>query len=125
METRRWVLRALITSLAVGCVSAPPKLTEEQYNATFPPEGFDADATPSDSEAEDAGMDVFVEPDTSTEADTAVEQDIEDTEPDIPVCVPTTEAEDPCDGLDNDCDGDTDEDGGPPDAVADLSLIHI
>ena len=52
MEPRRWVLRALIISLAVGCVSAPPKLTEEQYNATFPPEGLDADAL-SDSESED------------------------------------------------------------------------
>ncbi len=123
MEPRRWVLRALIISLGVGCVSAPPKLTEEQYNATFPPEGLDADAL-SDSESEDTEMDVSVEPDLAIEADTVVELDTSDVGQDLPVCVPTTEAEDPCDGLDNDCDGETDEDGGPPDAVTDFTIAQ-
>ena len=108
--------------LLSGCLEPPPRLEIDEYGAKFdtgPPTttgGDDVDVV-DPGDIEDALIDG-----TQDEVDTPPPIDIP---PDVPPpCVPDPLPGDPCDGVDNDCDGFTDEDGGPPAGVEDFTIAN-
>ncbi|MBT9557050.1 MAG: PQQ-binding-like beta-propeller repeat protein [Myxococcales bacterium] len=116
---------AWIASLfALGCIEAPGKLTLEEYligvpdvtgDVNRPDASFNTD-TPSDDEVDES--ETVDGSDSTDDGDVTVDPDVE---PDTgPVCVPHPLGTDFCNGADDDCDGETDEEAHPPKAVADF-----
>ena len=103
----------LLSLLAAGCIEAPSKLSNEEYLKQqeqpvadippLPPQDVDGPADVTDSGPP---------PDTGPPPDPG---------PPEAGCVYDPLIGDWCDGLDNDCDGETDEDGGPPEVVDDFT----
>ena len=110
--------------ITFGCIETPGKLTLEEYliavpdvvaDVTRPDASFNTD-TPNDDEVDESetvdGSDDGSDGDVTTDPDVA---------PDTgPICVPHPLGTDFCNGADDDCDGETDEEAHPPKAVADF-----
>ena len=119
MRMRSSIALLALTAVVVSCIEVPEKLDPDEYAArqdagvVEPP-----DVAPPDVEDANKTIDGQVDAE-DVEADVP---DMVDAGP--PPCVPDPLGGDWCDGIDNDCDDQIDEDGGPPKVDENFSVAH-